>query len=180
MGYAQQKDKFRVYGGFSYSILPIKSNLYKKIDNSINEKVSKTVIGFKSTGFFALNLPFYRTKHWSTGIKANLGVGYQVTSDEDDLTSPFLNFPQFVYWRSYKKFDFSILAGYQYTYCYLPYHLFLVGFDVNLKDVTLRAYGSPFSNNYYYKLTNGTYQYALRMYEFGLLIETPIWDRAKW
>jgi len=187
-GYSQ--DKIRVTTGASVSIVPMFLSGTMDVGNgntSVNgttlissepvyKRVDTTAIVLATSFYIGLNLPFYKNENWSTGIKFNAGLGYQAGAKAaEGLHSLTFNFPQYIYWRRYKKLDYSLLAGYKYTYAVLPYHLMLAAVDVSIGSgrglTTFRIYGSPFSYNYYSLYTNGEMHKAIRIYEAGLAVE---------
>jgi hypothetical protein len=124
-----------------------------------------------------LNVPFYKNDVWSTGIKAQAGFGLMGgIKAADGLKSIVIDFPEFLYLRRYKKTDYAVLVGYKYSYTSIPYQLMLVGFDFNPEwgdgKTTIRLYGSPFSYKYYNLYTNGEIKPAMKIYEFGLVLQT--------
>jgi hypothetical protein len=130
----------------------------------------KRVYGLNVLSHIGLNIPFYRNKNWSTGIKLNGGVGYQYGIGAENFSSIIFDFPQYVYYRNYKKdFDFTILAGYKYTLAPISYGVFLLGFDYNLSNRNaIRFHISPYRTTYYSQLTNGDIKPAIRVVELGI------------
>ena len=184
------QDRIKVVGGVSLGVVPVflsgttdvgdGGGTFKGsrhiITNPVYRHVDTTGIVGNMAFYFGLNFPFYKNDNWSTGIKLNAGFGYQGSlKAAEGLESLTLNFPQYIYWRHYKRFDYSILAGYKYTYSSLPYHLMILGIDINSGfekgDVTFRLYGSPFSYNYYTLYTNGQLKEAIKIYELGLAVD---------
>jgi hypothetical protein len=182
--FAQKEDKFRVYTGVSSGLVVMRlSGTMDKGNGGMSFTTNSVLVArpqyrhvdttalalnvFVPIGF---NIPVYRSKKWSAGFKLSAGVGYQAgVKAADGLSSMGFDFPQFVYYRRYSgKIDYSVLAGWKYSYVPLPYQLCLLGFDMNFEDTQLRFYFSPFPYKYYRELTNGTIEPAAKIYEIGL------------
>ena len=176
-------DRFRLQGDITVSLSSFKLMGVSDISNSSltvinNKEVStepnykyreKRVYGLNPIIHGGLNIPFYRTNNWSVGAKINAGIGYQYGIGTENFSSLFFDFPQYVYFRNYKKeFDYTVFAGYKQTIAPISSGLFLVGCDINLGNRTaLRFYLSPYRQTYYSELTNGDIKPAIRIIEFG-------------
>jgi hypothetical protein len=179
-----QVDRFRFHFDISTSLTSFKlfgtadkgPGTSAVIDQYIVEEyplykyTEERIYGFNVCLHIGLNIPFYRTKTWSTGIKTNLGLGYQNGIKAEDFSSFIIDLPQYVYYRNYKKdFDYSVFAGYKYTIAPIPYGLVVIGFDYNLTNRSaIRFYISPIRRTYYAQLTNGDIKPAIRVIEFGI------------
>jgi hypothetical protein len=177
-------DRFRLHGDITISLSSFKLMGVSDISSSsltvINNKEvttepnykyqEKRVYGFNPIIHGGLNIPFYRTNSWSVGAKINAGVGYQYGIVAENFSSVFFDFPQYVYYRNYKKdFDYTILAGYKQTIAPISSGLFIIGLDINITNRNaLRFYVSPYRRTYYSELTNGDLKPAIRIVEFGL------------
>jgi hypothetical protein len=131
----------------------------------------KRVIGANVKLRVGLNIPFYRGPDWSTGIRTNIGIGYQygVLTDAE-ISSGVFDIPQYVYFRYYKgDHDFTISAGWNYNLSKISNGMFIMAFDLNLSNRSaLRFYCSPIRKVYYSQLSNGELKPALKVSEFGI------------
>jgi hypothetical protein len=181
---AQKHDRIRITIGATVGlvVMPLSGTIDKGNGNmSITSNtivtsypefrhVDTTAIAFNMFIPLGINLPLYQTKKWSTGIKLSAGFGYQAgVKAAEGLSSIGFDFPQFAYYRRFAgKIDYSILAGWKYSYVPVPYQLALLGLDINTDGTILRFYFSPFPYKYYRQLTNGTVEPAISVYEVGV------------
>jgi hypothetical protein len=177
-------DRFRIHGDITLSVSSFKlmgvsdisSSSLTIIDNKevttepVYKYQEKRVFGLNPILHVGFNIPFYRTNNWSVGVKVNGGIGYQYGIGAENFSGLFFDFPQYVYYRNYKKdFDFTVFAGYKQTIAPISSGLYLVGLDINLSNRNaIRFYLSPYRRTYYSELTNGDIKPAIRIIEFGV------------
>lgn len=117
------------------------------------------------------SVPFYANESWSTGVKASIGLGYQINRNAaQGLSSYLINTRSFAYYRNYStNLDFSILLGHQFTFTALNSHLMMLGLEFGIgEDASIQLYSSLFRYKYYREYTNGTLEPALKIGEFGV------------
>jgi hypothetical protein len=179
----KKRDRFRVHLDFSTSSTSFKlmgtsdvgSGNLKTIDN--RELISEPKYKYREKRIFTLNInthlglniPFYRCKNWSTGIKSSFGLGYQYGILASNFSSVIFDLPQYAYYRNYKSdLDYTLFAGYKFTLAPVSYGLFIIGVDYNLDERNaLRFFFSPYRRTYYSQLTNGDLKPTIRVIEFG-------------
>jgi len=184
---AQEKDRFGFIMDLSGSIMVVPiSGIFEISESDLTElnsrlvpvspvyrRIDTTGWATKWTVHAGMNLPLIRQKTWSAGLQINAGFGYQqgiiALKGISDIA---LNFPSYVYYRNYSSnFDFSILAGYQYTYSPISYNLMMGAFDINVEeDLSVRFFGSVRRDKFYSYLTNGTYEPAITIGEYGMAL----------
>ena len=178
---SKQIDRFRVHLDFSTSLSTFKlmgtSDVGDRSSTTIRNNVVTIAPDYKYVEervtslnvhmHFGFNVPLYRSKNWSTGIKTNAGFGYQYGGTGESF---ILDFPLYAYYRNYSgKIDYTIFAGYKYTLAPVSYGLFILGVDYNLTErQAIRFYFSPVRRTYYSQLTNGDLKPLVRVMEFGL------------
>lgn len=181
---AQKTDRFRVYTGVSAGFVALRLSGPTDIGNGgTSSTTNSTYVSYPvfrnidttalALNFFVplgFNIPVYRSDNWSAGFKLSAGVGYQMgIKAAEGLSSFGFDFPQFVYYRRYSgNIDYSILAGWKYSYVALPYQLCLLGAEINFEESQLRFYFSPVPYTYYREYTNGRIEPAAKIYEAGV------------
>jgi len=137
--------------------------VYKHIDSSMY--IINIIV------HFGLNISILRGENWDAGAKLNIGLGNQfATNGAEGLKSFLLDFPQYIYYRNFKSnLDFSVLAGYKYTYSVIPYQLLIAAFDFNIDLMnSIRLYGAFTKDRYYTLYTNGNIVPTITLTEFGI------------
>ncbi|MEM0997394.1 MAG: hypothetical protein AAGN35_09960 [Bacteroidota bacterium] len=120
---------------------------------------------------FSLRLPLLDLGQATVGISPGLGGGYQFgIAAAQGLTSPLrLDFPAWLYLRSYGDRPWGIGAGYKYTISPLNHGLWLARFEIEVDDnAWIQFYGSFIRQTYYTQFTNGELRPAIRIPEFGI------------
>lgn len=173
---AQDPDRFRISSAFNFGFMPTAisgvSNDAEIFGEPIYRKVDTTGFSANINAQLGVNIPLYRTREWSVGVKLNAGVGFIAgIKANEGLSSLALDFPQFGYFRHYGgAVDFAVLLGYKYTRMALPYQLMLIGGELFLSDHhSVRLYGSLFRYKYYAEYTDGRLVPMLKIGEFGLV-----------
>lgn len=129
-----------------------------------------SIVGY-AMGRFGINIPVYKTRNWSAGVKLNCGIGMQGGLKAADGIAGFMtDFPQYAYYRNYSTpLDFSVKMGYKYTRGAIHNHLIMAGVEFNVnEEVSIGFYSSLFKYKYYTYFTNGELKPSIKISEFGI------------
>lgn len=183
--FAQEDRAFFSING-SIGVMPVMAQGMEDVSNSnfthVNDKpvtispewkyTKNTYIFFTGLMHLGFNLPIIKKESWSTGFKFNLGLGVaqpSVFQDADLSQFIMIDLPQFIYFRSNKNTDISILAGYRLGYAMIQLQQPIIATDFGLgEDMFVRVYGTPFSSTVYNYFTDGRMEPALKVREFGV------------
>jgi len=188
-GIAQQKatwkEKFKsnffLSSGGYFGIQTVKISLVDDVSSGggiIYKKVDTSGILLNIVGLFSSSLPIiYPHENLVIGLELNVGIGYLGNlKAAEGLEGLVFDFPQFIYLRygnyngTKEGIGAGLLIGYRYTFAPLKYRFPIFGLEIayNQGFTILRFEGSILSDKYYSYYTDGRFEPALTIREFGI------------
>lgn len=151
---------------------------YEITEYPIYKRVDTLGILLNITGLFSSSLPLiYPRENLVIGLELNVGIGVLVNLQAaEGLEGLLFNFSQFIYLRN-KNYNGTkegigagLLIGYRYTFAPLKYKFPIFGLEIafNQGFTILRLEGSILSDKYYSYYTDGRFEPALTIREFGI------------
>ena len=151
---------------------------YEITEYPIYKKVDTLGILLNITGLFSASLPLiYPHENLVIGLELSVGIGILANLQAaEGLEGLLFDLSQFIYLRN-KNYNGTkegigagLLIGYRYTFAPLKYKFPIFGLEIafNQGFTILRLEGSILSDKYYSYYTDGRFEPALTIREFGI------------